>query len=45
MLTIQIDNFLPEDIGENAETMERIGFIEGLDLITLKEKLRKHGVK
>ena len=25
--------------------IERIGFVEGLDLITLKEKLRKHGVK
>ena len=24
---------------------ERIGSVEGLDLITLKEKLRKHGVK
>ena len=24
---------------------ERIGFVEGLDLITLREKLRKHGVK
>ena len=45
MLTNQIDNFLPEGIGENTGTMERIGVIEGLDLITLKEKLRKHGVK
>jgi hypothetical protein len=44
-LTFQISDFLPEIcIREDAEMTERIGFVEGLDLITLREKLRKHGV-
>jgi hypothetical protein len=29
---------------EDEEATERMGFVEGLDLITLREKLRKHGV-
>lgn len=45
-MTIQIDNFLYEVcMREDAEITERIGFVEGLDLITLREKLRKHGVE
>jgi len=44
-LTIQINDFLYEiRIREDAEMNERIGFVESLDLITLREKLRKHGV-
>jgi hypothetical protein len=46
LLAIQIDNFLYEvSIREDAEITERIGFVEDLDLITLREKLRKHGVE
>ena len=45
-MTGPIDDFLSEDKkGEQAELTERIGFVEGLDLITLKERLRKHGVE
>jgi hypothetical protein len=29
---------------EDADVTETIGLVEGLDLITLREKLRKHGV-
>ncbi len=44
-MTFQINDFLDEIcIDEEIETAERIGFVEGLDLITLREKLRKHGV-
>ena len=44
-MTLQIDNYLIEVcISEDEEMIERIGFVEGLDLITLREKLRKHGV-
>jgi hypothetical protein len=44
-LTIQINDFLHEIcIHENAEMTERTGFVESIDLITLREKLRKHGV-
>ena len=45
-MTGQMDDFLSEDkIDEEAELTERIGFAEGLDLITLQEKLRMHGVE
>lgn len=45
-MTLQIDDFLYEIcISEDAEMTERIGFVDGLDLITLREKLRKHGVE
>jgi len=45
-LTIPIDDFLyVVCMCEDAEMTERIGFVEGLDLITLREKLRKHGVE
>ena len=46
MLTLQIDKFLDtECMLENVETAERIGFVAGLDLITMREELRKHGVE
>ncbi|MCW3980307.1 MAG: hypothetical protein NWF11_02420 [Candidatus Bathyarchaeota archaeon] len=45
-MTSQIDNFLYEiSIREDAEITERIGFFQGLDLITQRERLRKHGVE
>ena len=45
-MTFQIDDFLYEIyMHEEAEVTERIDFVEGLDLITLREKLRKHGVE
>ena len=44
-MTFQTNDFLHEIcIHEEVEMIERIGFVEGLDLITLREKLRKHGV-
>ena len=44
-MTFQINDFLQETcIHEDVEMTERIGFVEGLDLITLREKLRKHGL-
>jgi len=43
--TFQRDDLSDEIyIREEVEITERIGFAEGLDLITLREKLRKHGV-
>lgn len=45
-MTEQIDDFWSESaVDEMAELTEKIGFVEGLDLITLKEKLRRHGVE
>ena len=45
-MTFQMNDFLHATCTrEDAEMTERIGFIEGLDLITLREKLRKHGVE
>jgi hypothetical protein len=45
-LTIQVDNFLYEIcMREDAELTERIGFFRGLDLITQRERLQKHGVE
>jgi hypothetical protein len=45
-LTIQVDNFVYEIcIREDAEMTERIGFFQNLDLITQRERLRKHGVE
>lgn len=45
-MTFQIDDFLYElCIREEAERSERVGFVDGLDLITVMEKLRKHGVE
>ena len=45
-MAIQIDNFLYEVCKrEDVEMTERIGFFQNLDLITPREKLRKHGVK
>ena len=45
-MTIQVDNFLYEICRrEDAEMTERIGFFQGLDLITQRERLRKHGVE
>ncbi|UCG36370.1 MAG: hypothetical protein JSV64_07115 [Candidatus Bathyarchaeota archaeon] len=41
----QIADFTHEIyVREATEIIERIGFFEGLDLITLRERLRKHGV-
>lgn len=45
-MTLQINDFLHEIcIRGDAEITERIGFFEDLDLITLREELRKHGVE
>ena len=45
-MTFQIEDFLIElHDHEESETIEKIGFVKGLDLITLLEKLRKHGVR
>jgi hypothetical protein len=46
MLTFQMDKFFDAvSMHENADMAERIGFVEGLDLITMREELRKHGVE
>ncbi|MCW4052924.1 MAG: hypothetical protein NWE78_06940 [Candidatus Bathyarchaeota archaeon] len=45
-MTIQIDNSLYEVfMREDVEMTERIGFFRGFDLITQRERLRKHGVE
>ena len=45
-MAIQINSFLYEVCKpEDVEMTERIGFFQNLDLITLREKLRKHGVR
>lgn len=45
-MTGQIDDSLSGDKrDEQVDLIERIGFAEGLDLITLKERLQKHGVE
>lgn len=45
-MTFKIDDYLHEIcIREEVEITERTGFAEVLDLITLREKLRKHGVE
>lgn len=45
-MKFQIEGLLHEVcLREDAEMTERVGFAEGLDLITLREKLRKHGVE
>lgn len=45
-MTFQIDDFSHEIcVSEDVEVTERIGFFESLDLITLREKLRIHGVE
>ncbi len=44
-MTFRIDDLLDEIyIREEPEITERMGFAGELDLITLREKLRKHGV-
>jgi hypothetical protein len=45
-LNNQIDNFLNKRwIREDENMTERIGFFHGLDLITQREDLQKHGVE
>lgn len=45
-MTFQVDGFLREVcLYEDTEMTERIGFVKGLDLITLIDGLRKHGVE
>ena len=45
-MTSQIEDFLIElHDHEESDMIEKIGFVKGLDLITLQEKLRKHGVR
>ena len=45
-MTFQVEDFLIEFHDHvESEMIERIGFVKGLDLITLQEKLRKHGVR
>jgi hypothetical protein len=45
VLTAQTDYFPREPpANEEGNVVEKVGFADSLDLITLREKLRKHGV-
>ncbi len=45
-MTFQVGDFLYEIfIDEEAEMTEKFGLVEGRDLITLRERLRRHGVE
>ena len=46
MLTFETDDLLHKvSLHEKVEVTERVGFVEELDLITMREKLRKHGIQ
>ena len=45
-MTFQVNDFLYEVfLDEEAEIAEKFGLVEGRDLITLRERLRRHGVE
>lgn len=47
-MTAQVDDSLDAcevHVYSTTEILKRIGFAKGLDLLTLREKLRRHGVE